>query len=343
MAIFKSIKTLISKSQKNHKTLKKFPNSFFNLSSKSQLFYPNRYSSLLSPSKLFPINNYLIIGPLFLSSTPYKLSQSATPLHLQSDEVLSFLKIQAINLLHKSSNLSQNNCLVSLVGNEKSNKFDDSVDKCNDIGERVEIRDNYVNLPNFISLSRLLSGPLLGWMITQEMYSLAFIGLGISGATDWLDGYVARKMGINSVVGSYLDPLADKVLIGCVALSMVENGLLHPGLVALVVLRDVALVGGAVYKRASSLGWEFKSWSDFFNLDGTRPEKVEPLFLSKVNTVFQLILVAAALLQPEFGSEASQSYITYLSWLVAFTTISSTVAYGAQHLSRSSSITKIHK
>ncbi|XP_056159773.1 cardiolipin synthase (CMP-forming), mitochondrial-like [Syzygium oleosum] len=58
------------------------------------------------------------------------------------------------------------------------------------------------------------------------MHTTAFVGLAISGATDWLDGYVARKMNINSVVGSYLDPLADKVLIGCVALAMVINDLL---------------------------------------------------------------------------------------------------------------------
>ncbi|GKV16045.1 hypothetical protein SLEP1_g26754 [Rubroshorea leprosula] len=112
------------------------------------------------------------------------------------------------------------------------------------------------------------------------------------------------------------------------------------GLVGIVVLRDATLVGGAVYMRASSLGWQWKSWSDFFNLDGTRPQKVEPLFISKVNTVFQLVLVAAALLQPEFGTPETQSYITYLSWLVATTTVASTIAYGAQHMGRLSSITR---
>lgn len=199
-------------------------------------------------------------------------------------------------------------------------------------GYAFEVADSYLNLPNFISFCRLLSGPLLGWMIIQEMYLPAFVGLAISGASDWLDGYIARKMGINSVVGSYLDPLADKVLIGCVALAMVDRGLLHSGLVTVILLRDVALVGGAMYKRGSSLNWQWKCWVDFFNLDGTQPKKVEPLLISKVNTVFQLVLVAAALLQPHFGSEATQAYITYLSWLVALTTVGSTAAYGAHHL-----------
>ncbi|KAK4345014.1 hypothetical protein RND71_035190 [Anisodus tanguticus] len=74
------------------------------------------------------------------------------------------------------------------------------------------------------------------------------------------------------------------------------------GLVSLVVLRDVALVGGAVYKRASILEWKWSSWYEFFNLDGARPQKVEPLMISKVNTVLQLALVAAALLQPDLGN-----------------------------------------
>ncbi|KAK9936087.1 hypothetical protein M0R45_012948 [Rubus argutus] len=64
-------------------------------------------------------------------------------------------------------------------------------------------------------------------MIINDWYSAAMVDLAVSGATDWLDGYMARRMKINSVVGPYLDPLADKVLIGCVALAMVPKDLLH--------------------------------------------------------------------------------------------------------------------
>ena len=174
----------------------------------------------------------------------------------------------------------------------------------------------------------------------NDMYTSAMVGLVISGGSDWLDGYVARKMKIDSVVGSYLDPLADKVLIGCVAVAMVQKDLLHPGLVGLVVFRDIFLVGGAIFLRGSSLGWKWKSWSDFFNLDGMGRRKVEPLFISKVNTVFQLALVAAALLQPDFGTPETQSYITYLSWLVASTTVASSAAYGVQYMRRSPVVLK---
>ncbi|KAA8515490.1 hypothetical protein F0562_018899 [Nyssa sinensis] len=294
----------------------------------------------------------------------------ATPLYLHCDAVL-LRKVEALNLLHRRKfRINLRFGSVSTVpGLLKGTVIEElSVDKDN--VSHSSYADSFLNLPNFISISRLLSGPFIGWMIIHEMYVPAFVGLAVSGATDWLDGYVARKMRINSVIGSYLDPLADKVLIGCVALAMVNKGLLQSavsfdilycgskmfklstssvctnwlammfilgsGLVGLIVLRDVVLIGGAVYKRASSLDWEWKSGFDFFNFDGTHLEKVEPLLLSKVNTVFQLVLVAAALLQPEFGTLATQSYITYLSWLVASTTVASTAAYGAQHLRSSS-------
>jgi hypothetical protein len=73
------------------------------------------------------------------------------------------------------------------------------------------IREEVVNWPNAISLARLLSGPLLAGMILQGFPRAALIGLALAGASDWLDGFVARKLGVNSVLGSYLDPLADKV------------------------------------------------------------------------------------------------------------------------------------
>ncbi|XVF87707.1 hypothetical protein PTKIN_Ptkin18bG0142100 [Pterospermum kingtungense] len=331
MGIYRSLQTLITKSPKKTRT-------FFTAASSNSTAYtfpplssplfPNRVSpsSPSSISKWFaPFN-----GPLFLSSPPWKLSQSATPLW---GNVAVLRKVQALNLdlirgggakfpvkLRIGSVLSDPIVLDQVETIKERNK------------EKEAVLESFVNLPNLISMSRLVSGPLLGWMIVNEMYGFAFMGLAISGATDWLDGYVARKMRINSVVGSYLDPLADKVLIGCVALSMVHNHLLHPGLVGLVVLRDVALVSGAVYQRAASLGWQWKSWQDFFNLDGTSPQRVEPLFISKVNTVSQLILVASALLQPEFGTLETQSFITCLSWLVATTTVTSSIAYGAQYM-----------
>ncbi|XP_072951530.1 CDP-diacylglycerol--glycerol-3-phosphate 3-phosphatidyltransferase 1, chloroplastic [Typha angustifolia] len=291
--------------------------------SPSSSSFPYRVSFALlltsSQSRIFsPLSRWVpFSGPLFLSSTPWKLSQSATPLYLRGRGAVfptDLLKARTFPIGLPFGSVKE-------VRRRKR-----SVD-----GE-IGVDEKFLNLPNLVSISRMMSGPVIGWMIINEWYLPAFGALAISGATDWLDGFLARKMGINSVFGSYLDPLADKVLIGCVAVAMVKKDLLHPGLVGLVVVRDVALVSGAVYRRASILGWQWNSWSDFINLDSTHQEKVEPLFISKVNTVLQLILVASALLQPEFGTEETQLYITYLSWLVASTTAASSLAYGVQYL-----------
>ncbi|KAJ3698924.1 hypothetical protein LUZ61_002629 [Rhynchospora tenuis] len=324
MVFSKTLKTLIRNS--NHK-------SYLSLSiPTSSPIVP--FSSVPSPSPSFlaPPNPFSFvpvrprIGPLFLSSPPWMLSQRTNPLFF-GGKMVKF-----------PTNLLKVRCLpvaldFATVANDRRNTQKLSVEREKpklDVGS-VGPNEKVLNLPNLVSISRMVSGPVIGWMIMNEWYVPAFGALIVSGATDWLDGFLARKMGINSVFGSYLDPLADKVLIGCVALSMVKMDLLHPGLVGLVVFRDVGLVGGAVYKRASMMNWQWDSWSEFFNLDGQHREKVEPLFISKVNTVLQLLLVGAALLQHDFGTVETQQYLTYLSWLVASTTVASTFGYGIQY------------
>ncbi|VFQ58963.1 unnamed protein product [Cuscuta campestris] len=339
MGIFRSVKTLISRTRTlNGGDLRRtFFTAAFSSSSPPLYTEPSAYIRrrhfLARPNLSYPtfcgatavVSNSF---PVFLSSPPWKLSQSTKPFHLHPK--LALLRAKALNLKFpcRLGLQSASPAPILILNGPEEKQFLESQPSQAVAG----IKDSFVNFPNFISFSRLLSGPLLAWMITQDMYVSAFIGLAFAGASDWLDGYVARKMGIDSVVGSYLDPLADKVLIGCVALAMVERGLLQSQLVTLVVLRDVALVGGAAYKRADSLGWKLTSWSDYFNLDGMRPQKVEPLMISKVNTFFQLVLVAAALLQPELGNAGTQTCIDYLSWIVMFTTVTSTAAYGSQHL-----------
>ncbi|KAK1260576.1 hypothetical protein QJS04_geneDACA018068 [Acorus gramineus] len=297
MAVFRTLKTLIRTSNpKNHRPFFHFDRTL-----------PSPSTAAAASSLQNPLSRSRPFSPFF----QWRLPASVPARNFSQSAIRPFPR-------------PRKNGLRSAVGWTEARQY--SVVGGGDDNER------FLNLPNLISIGRMVSGPFLGLVIVNEWYLSAFVGLAISGATDWLDGFVARRMGINSVIGSYLDPLADKVLIACVALAMVERDLLHPGLVGLVVLRDAVLVSGAFYKRASNLGWEWKNWSDFVNLDGTHPEKVEPLLISKINTVFQLLLVAAALLQPELGTHESQQYITYLSWLVASTTVASSVAYGAQYM-----------
>ncbi|KAK9084851.1 hypothetical protein Sjap_025262 [Stephania japonica] len=259
-----------------------------------------------------------ITGPLLLLSPPWQLSQSATPLYLHGELVLRKAESLSSGFLQKGLRF----------GAAKSAKMVDEKKLV-----KVDVDERFLNLPNLISLGRLVSGPVIGWMIVNEWYLASFMALAVSGATDWLDGYMARKMGINSVVGSYLDPLADKVLIGSVAVAMVEQDLLPSWLVGLVLFRDVGLISGAVLKRASSLNWQWKSWSEFVNLNETQPQKVEPLFIRKQGCIFgvmvlvasytrlicavfiQLYLIACLLLGPALITTSTSSELTELDRL----------------------------
>ena len=135
----------------------------------------------------------------------------------------------------------------------------------------------------------------------------ALAALALAGASDWADGWLARRLGLQTVLGSYLDPLADKALTVCVLLALAAKGTLPAWLAAVAVGRDVALVGGAFLSRAAALGWRWRGAREFFRMvpgaDTAAPAAppVEPLLVSKVNTALTFALVAAALAHDGWG------------------------------------------
>ena len=103
-----------------------------------------------------------------------------------------------------------------------------------------------LNLPNLITLARLLAVPLAVWLILDERYALAFwvfVGAGIS---DALDGYIAKRFDSRTRLGALLDPAADKALLAGVYVTLAIAGQLPDWLVFLVVFRDVLIIGGFV-------------------------------------------------------------------------------------------------
>lgn len=142
------------------------------------------------------------------------------------------------------------------------------------------------------------------------------------------------------MLGSYLDPLADKALFAPVAVAMAITGLLPPWLVALSVGRDVALVGGAFLFRARALNWNIPSPREFFRMvpAASAPEagdrssmahaapRVQPLLLSKLNTVLQVGVATAALSAAAWGMP-SQEVVDAGVWACAGTTVASGAIY----------------
>src|SRR5437870_2887732 len=109
-----------------------------------------------------------------------------------------------------------------------------------------------LNLPNLITLARLLSVPLTMWLIFGERYGAAFwvfLGAGIS---DALDGYIAKRFDRRTRLGALLDPAADKAMLAGVYVTLGLAGQLPHWLVALVVLRDLLIVLGFFVIQSAS-------------------------------------------------------------------------------------------
>jgi cardiolipin synthase len=101
-----------------------------------------------------------------------------------------------------------------------------------------------VTAPNAISLARLLLMPVCAWLLATQHYATGLVLTAVVGATDWVDGWLARRIGQVSKVGQLLDPFADRLLIASVAVALLVRGVLPWPAVALLVGRDLLLLAG---------------------------------------------------------------------------------------------------
>jgi len=165
-----------------------------------------------------------------------------------------------------------------------------------------------VTLPNIISLARLCAVPLAVWLVLERREASAFLLFLLAGLSDAVDGWLARR-GRRSVLGAVLDPLADKALLVTMYVALAAIGVLPDWLAILVVFRDILIVGGVGVLA-------------FMGQQVT----IRPLFVSKVNTVLQILLVAFALLLSGYRLQAPVA-MEVLIWLVAASTLASGTAY----------------
>lgn len=121
--------------------------------------------------------------------------------------------------------------------------------------DEIVERENVMTIPNLLCVGRAALAPYIYYVVTvQADYSLAMGLLAFAGLTDLLDGYIARNWPSQaSKMGSFLDPMADKLLVGALALSMCSAGLFPVWLCAMVLFRDVFLVAAGFVIRWISL------------------------------------------------------------------------------------------
>jgi len=101
----------------------------------------------------------------------------------------------------------------------------------------------WATFPNVITLTRLMLVLPIAIFIVRDTHSvLTVVLLIIFGASDWVDGYLARRLGQTSRVGAMLDPIADRVGVGVIAGALVFAGHLHTGVIVAIAAADVALL-----------------------------------------------------------------------------------------------------
>jgi cardiolipin synthase len=136
-----------------------------------------------------------------------------------------------------------------------------------------------LNLPNLITLLRIGAIPLFLILLTDQRYSEALAVFVIAGATDSLDGAVARLTNSHTALGAYIDPLADKLLLVSSFVFLAFLGFVPHWLAILVVSRDVIILLG---------------FAVLYFITG-HSITVRPTFVGKASTFFQLLTVTLAL------------------------------------------------
>jgi cardiolipin synthase len=166
-----------------------------------------------------------------------------------------------------------------------------------------------LSIPNLITLARILLVPVVVWAIASNQMLFAFLLFAAAGISDAVDGFLAKRFGMASELGAYLDPLADKVLIVSIYVSLGIVDALPRWLVILVVSRDLLIVGGVLF-----------SW--LLN----KPVSVKPHMVSKINTGVQLLLVGLVLAALGFGFDAGWA-LTLTMTTAAALTLASVAVY----------------
>lgn len=167
----------------------------------------------------------------------------------------------------------------------------------------------YSNIPNFITLGRAISVPIIFWLLVNGNSRAAFFVFLFAGISDGVDGFLAKRFNWRTELGAYLDPLADKMLIVSIYIALAVSQEIPLWLVIAVVSRDILIL------LAVLLSWL---------LD--KPLRIKPLAISKINTASQLILATTVLGDEAFGL-GLETFRIALVWITGTLTLLSLVAY----------------
>ncbi len=168
---------------------------------------------------------------------------------------------------------------------------------------------NVSQLPNLITISRIALVPVLILVLKDREYATALVVFLAAGVSDGLDGWIAKRYRFTSRLGAILDPVADKILLLSSYVMLMLLDRLPFWLVLTVVFRDLLIVGGYLV---------------YTSLIGS--VQMHPSLLSKFNTLMQIVLVLAVLVQEAVGFRYPL-LLDALVYAVFATTVASGVHY----------------
>ncbi len=171
-----------------------------------------------------------------------------------------------------------------------------------------------MTIPNFITIFRFLLVPVVIVALLSDENSWALVCFVLAGVSDAVDGFIARQFNQQSVLGAYLDPMADKLLLVSVFVVLGFMGELPLWLVVAAVSRDAMIVCAVLLSSVMS-----------------NPVEVRPLIVSKVNTAVQIVLVSVVLAELAFEQMFGEARFL-LVIMCGLLTVASAAAYLMQWL-----------
>lgn len=162
-----------------------------------------------------------------------------------------------------------------------------------------------MNLPNLITIARILLVPVIVWAIISGEMRVAFAIFLVAGLSDAVDGFLAKRFDMVSEIGSYLDPLADKALLMSIYVALGIAEAVPAWLVILIVSRDIMIIAGVM------LSW----------LVGN-PVQMKPHPVSKLNTVAQIAYACLVLASLGFRFDAGVAGTIALAVVATLTLLS---------------------
>lgn len=165
------------------------------------------------------------------------------------------------------------------------------------------------HIPNALCILRMLLVVPIAWLLNAGEYQLTLWVFAFAGLTDGLDGFLAKRCGWMSELGKILDPLADKILLVSVFITLAALGIVPVWLAVTAVARDVTITAGAI------------SYNALYGYPNGRPT-----LISKINTLCQILFLLLAV-AAKAGDWEAGTLLLILGALVFVTTVVSGLDY----------------